>query len=106
MAHPPKKPTEKPAVNDPMEGAKLFAPPPPPPTPPPGPPAIIHAPTGETEPEVKLKPSYKVKETTTLSVSGTLIRLNKDDIISERHYGADAYSKIVGSNVALIKLDE
>lgn len=103
---PAEKPTEKPALNDPLEGAKLFAPVPEAPSAPP-PPVVEFKPSGEIEPPAKAKPRYRVAATTTISISGQMVRLNREDVISESLYGAEAYAKIVASSgVALTLLEE
>lgn len=93
-------------VLDPLEGSKIASKPevikpiaPPVVVDPPAPPAAVH------EPARKIA-RYKVVESGHVSINGQITRLNKDDIISEHHYGPDVVQKILTSKVPLMKIEE
>lgn len=87
-----------PAVNDPMEGAKLEQrgkPPPPPPSVKPAviappPPAMAAPPAGPVK-------RYRVKSKTTVSHFGQIMVLNVDDILSADSYGDDGLKRLLES---------
>lgn len=100
------KPPQTPPITDPLEASKIALPPEPPapaPTAPPPELAVV-APEAVEPPRPKVK-RYRVVETTTISLFGSITRLNKDDIVSEASYGPDGMRRIVESNVALMEVE-
>jgi hypothetical protein len=99
------------AVTDPLEAAKITAPPQPPavqpaashvkpvePTPLPLPVAATGIPTASGAKK------YRVKKTTTVSLFGQITRLNEGDVVSEESYGPDHMARIVSSGCPLEEL--
>lgn len=100
----PPQPTT--AVTDPLEAAKIAAPPSPIAPPDPDPAPVLAGPSGDVEPARPSVKKYTVVETTSISLHGQIIRLNKGDVVSESSYGPDGMQRIMESNVALAELKE
>lgn len=99
----------KTSVTDPLEASKIDAPPEPVAAPQPvvvaapaPAPRLVQAAPAAPAPKVK---RWRVAETTTISLSGQLIRLNKDDVVSESSYGPVGMQRIQESNVALVEME-
>jgi hypothetical protein len=103
MAKDDKKKTQ---LTDPLEAAKIVTKPPPVIAPPP-PPAKLHLPDSDAPMEVP-PPSalkkYRVARTTTISLNGSITKLNEGDIVSESSYGPDLMQRILESGVPLVTL--
>lgn len=94
-----------PAVNDPIEGAKLEEKGrPPPEETPPAPEPVAAAPAVMVPPPPGAPVErYRVKKKTTVSHRGQLLTLNPDDIISVEGYGP-GIEQILAQNVEVEKL--
>ena len=95
-------PVKPPPITDPLEAAKIVHKPDPLPPPPPviiPPPPPLPAPVVASGDVAK---KYRVTATTTISLFGTMTRLNRDDIISAESYGPDVMKRILESNVPMV----
>ncbi len=97
------KPSKKTAVTDPLEASKIVAKPVPE-APPPAPVVKEFKPDPSAPMEVPsagASKRYRVKRTTTISLQGSITKLNENDIVSESSYGPDQMARILASNVPL-----
>jgi hypothetical protein len=91
--------------NDPLEAAKIATKPlPEPPPTPPEMPAPVPEPVIEVSDAIRGK-KYRVKVSTTVSLSGQLTRLNVGDIVQESSYGPVHMQRILEANVPLEEVD-
>lgn len=102
MAKEPKKT----AVTDPLEASKIPTKPAPPSAPQPPAPVELAKPSGEVEPHHPRPKQYRVVTDTTISLNGQLVKLNKDDLVSEANYGPVGMMRIMESNVPLVEMKD
>jgi hypothetical protein len=94
---------KKPAVTDPLEAAKIASKPPLPTIIPPPPPVEFKSdPDAPMEvPPPAASKKYRVTRTTTISLGGSITKLNDGDVVSESSFGPLHMKRILESGVPL-----
>ena len=93
-------------VTDPLEASKIPTKPSAPTPPVSRAPAPVVAAPAAAEPTRAPAKRYRVVQDTTISLHSQLVKLNKDDIVSEASYGPLGMQRIMESNVALMALTD